>query len=619
MLRRHDTANERGSALVMAIIFVTVVGLAVTMGLGYSAVSLRASTRHYVPARDRLYAADAAMKAAVQSVIANPVNGRSNADGSCEPTASYGAVAGDPVTVVVCPQGATSLTPKGGASAWGLLTMATGSEKGLVVSGKGGLQIYGNVAANSAIDVSNESSLAVAGGTVKALGGCTGSITADGVAVSDCKVTAAPAVDPGYLPGVTAPPAAGSGSCNSSTKIATLVAGTWTQSMFDAAIDKCTVVWLQSGIHYLEHIDWQIKYRVVAGDLTVASSAIATTAVGAACKQGVNGATLILGGTTQLTLTGATATLEVCGKSITQASGKAVELPLYGPTADIGGAGNSASMTATDENNENDWDNSDDAVKVDGDSASHTLSKKDTSDTLVLTGYGKDVTIPSSVTKLTAEVTGSASAAATFTVSVRTNTGESKKDKDVCTTDTAGTFPSKLGTTTINLTCTTALVPGSRGLSVRLVAASNDSGSDRTAYVDGVVLKYAADAPKILAQSGCVVTPGGCPVLQTKGNSNSIFLDGEVYLPKAKIEAQIPNLSTTFSTLGVVVRVLDVQVPASVAVQPVVAAENGSLNDGDVTVQALVNGDVWMTCRVAFTASGTKVTGSTVRACTVPR
>jgi hypothetical protein len=62
-----------------------------------------------------------------------------------------------------------------------------------------------------------------------------------------------------------------------------------------------------------------------------------------------------------------------------------------------------------------------------------------------------------------------------------------------------------------------------------------------------------------------------------------------------------------------------VQVPASVDVQPVIAAENGSLNDGDVTVQTLVNGDVWMTCRVAFTASGMKVTGSTVRGCTVPR
>jgi len=61
MLTRHDHDGERGSALVMAIIFVTVVGLAVTMGLGYSAVSLRASTRHYEPARDRLYAADAAM------------------------------------------------------------------------------------------------------------------------------------------------------------------------------------------------------------------------------------------------------------------------------------------------------------------------------------------------------------------------------------------------------------------------------------------------------------------------------------------------------------------------------------------------------------------------------
>jgi len=54
MLTRSTSRDDTGSALVMAIIFVTVVGLAVTMGLGYSAVSLRASTRHYEPARDRV-------------------------------------------------------------------------------------------------------------------------------------------------------------------------------------------------------------------------------------------------------------------------------------------------------------------------------------------------------------------------------------------------------------------------------------------------------------------------------------------------------------------------------------------------------------------------------------
>lgn len=619
MLNRHDNDRERGSALVMAIIFVTVVGLAVTMGLGYSAVSLRASTRHYEPARSRLYAADAAIKAAVQSVVNSPTNGRSNADGSCKPAVDYVDVGGEQVTAVICPQGATSLTPKGGASAWGLQTLATGDEAGLVVSGKGGLQIFGNTYANSAISVSNESILEVDGGVVKALGGCSGTVMVDGAAVSGCTVAAAPASDPGYLPGITAPPAAGTGSCNGTSKIATLAPGTWTQSTFDAAIGSCTVVWLQSGIHYLENITWSINSRVIAGDLAVATSAIATTAVGSACTQGVNGATLILGGTTTLTLSGSTATLEVCGKSITQASGKAVELPLYGPTADIGGGGGTTSMTATGENNSNDWDNTSDAVSVDGKSAKHKLGKKDTSDVLTLTGYGKDTTIASTVTKLTADVTGYATATTNFSIVVRTNTGDSKKDKDVCTTDAAGTFGSKLGTTTINLTCNTALVPGSRGLSVRLVASTNDNGGDRTAYVDGVVLKYGTAGPKILAQSGCVVAPKGCAVLETKGNSNSIFLDGEIYLPKAKIKAQIPNLSTTFSTLGVVVRVLDVQVPASIQVQPIVAAENGALNDGDVTVQALVGGDVWMTCRVTLTASGQKVTAASMRGCTVPR
>ncbi len=616
MLRQHDATDDRGSALVMAIIFVTVVGLAVTMGLGYSAVSLRAATRHYEPARDRLYAADAAMKAAVQSVIANPVNGRSNTDGSCEPTMSYGTVDGEPVTVVVCPQGATSLTPKGGGSAWGLLTMATGTEKGLVVSGKGGLQIYGNVAANSAIDVSNESNLVVDGGTVKALGGCSGSITVDGVAVGNCTVATAPAVDPAYLPGITAPPAAGSGSCNRTTNIATLAAGTWTQATFDAAIDDCDVVWLQSGIHYLEHIDWQIKYRVIAGDLAVASSAIATTAVGAACKQGVNGATLVLGGTTQLTLTGATATLEVCGKSIAQASGKAVELPLYGPTADIVTAGSSGVLATTvspaTSGSGTNWSNTSRARTVDGSLATLSISAGATSRNLDITGLSGTAAIPASIRQLSVVARASSNRAATLSLTVLDAGGAVQ-----CATVSGLALPTSLGDVTATMNCSG---PITTPLTVRaVVTALSSPGSTRAVTFDGVTVSYGTPATKILAQSGCVVTPGGCSVLETKGNSNAIFLDGEVYLPKAKIKAQIPNLSTTFSTLGVVVRVLDVQVPASVAVQPVLAAENGNLDDGDVTVQTLVGSDVWMTCRVTFTASGQKVTGSAVRGCTVPR
>jgi len=616
MLTRSTSRDDTGSALVMAIIFVTVVGLAVTMGLGYSAVSLRASTRHYEPARDRLYASDAAMKAAVQSVIANPVNGRSNADGSCEPTRTYGAVAGESVTVVVCPRGATSLTPKGGASAWGLLTLATGSEDGLVVSGKGGLQIYGNTYANSAIDVSNESTLAIAGGEVKARGGCSGEITVDGVPVTDCTVATAPAIDPGYLPGITAPPAAGTGSCDSKTKIATLSAGTWTESTFDAAIGSCDVVWMQSGIHYLENIEWDVKYRVVAGDLAVAASALASTAAGAACKQGVNGATLVLGGTTTITLSGSTATLEVCGKAITQTSGNSVKLPLYGPTADIVTAGSSGVLTTsvnpTTSGSGTNWSKPSRAKTVDGSSATLSLSRGTSSRNLDITGFTGATAVPSAVRQLSLVARASSNRAATLSLTVLNASGGVQ-----CPTVSGLTLPTSLGDVAATLNCSG---PITTPLTVRaVVTALSSPSSTRSVAFDGVTVSYGTPAMKILGQSGCVVTPGGCAVLETKGNSNSIFLDGEVYLPKAKIAAQIPNLSTTFSTLGVVVRVLDVQVPASVEVQPVLAAENGNLNDGDVTVQALVNGDVWMTCRVTFTASGQKVTGSSLRGCTVPR
>ena len=616
----RDRDTDQGSALVMAIVFVTVIGLAMAAGLGYASATLRAQTNAYTPARDKLYAADAAMKAALNYVRNNPTEGNSTTNPSCAPVRDYGTVRGDKVTTQVCPQGGNSLVSLGSGSAWGLQTLATGSEKGLVVNGSGGLKVNGNVLVNSAIDVAKSGRLDISGGSVKALGGCNQNVYVDGTLLSTCTVASAPATDPAYaLPTSIDPSALGGGSCNTTTKVATLTPGTWTQSTFDAAIGSCDYVQLSSGYHYLENISWTIKNKVVGGQL---AGDIKTLAVGKTCVQGTNGATLILGGTTTITLSGASASLEVCGTSVAQPSGKSVELPLYGLTADVTGSssgGDTLSTTSdpTTSGSGDDWVNIDRAKKVDGSSASVPLASGKSSDNLNIGGWKGTKAIPSTVTQLTVDVTGSASSGASFTVTIL-----DASSNTLCSPAT-GTFPSTLKLVTVKLTCSKTLTTP---LTVRIVAKDEKGGkgddekdSKQSVLVDGVGVSYGGTPSKMLAQSGCVVQVSGCAVLSSSGNGNVIFLDGEVYLPKAKIDVQLPASSTALSTLGLTVRVLQVNTPSSTVSTPIVAVENGGLQPGDVTIVVKVGATSWMTCRVSFvTNSGTTVQTATVQGCTVP-
>ena len=72
------------------------------------------------------------------------------------------------------------------------------------------------------------------------------------------------------------------------------------------------------------------------------------------------------------------------------------------------------------------------------------------------------------------------------------------------------------------------------------------------------------------------------------------------------------------SASGLTVRVLKIKAN-STNIVPIVAAENGALKPGDITVVANVGSDAWMTCRVSLTVAGALVTGATIQGCTVPR
>jgi hypothetical protein len=616
-IRRRDAGGhcDVGSALVMAIVFVTVIGIIAAGALSYAAVSLRVSSSRYRPARDRLYAADAAMKTAVAYIASNPSIAQDTGAATCTPaTKTFGTVpvTGQPVTVDICPKaGSNSFTTTGGGSGWGLLTLATGSETGLVVSGS--LKVTGNVWSNSKI---TGGTLTVLGGTVKAVGGCTGTITVDGVAAPSCTVASAPATDPAYdLTGVTEAPAPGTGTCNTATGVLSLQPGTWNSSNTpESLLGSCSIINLLPGVHYFDSLNWSIKKRVIAGKLVPGFTS--ATAVGGACVRGGAvgaGALLVLGGTTQISMQSSTPSLEVCGLNVNQPSlGRTVKMSLYGPAKNV-------STTYTDtltpgaNPTGSGWVNPSYARTV-GDAvfATYSLAKKSTTNNLVFGTTTSTFAPPNAIVPLSADVTAwSSTAGDTFKVTVLNSDGTT-----ACTTGTAGSLTAALAKTTVSLTCTK---PITSTVTARLAVTAPNSGSTRTITVDGLVLNYSGPGAAIAMQSGCVITANGCSVLSSSGNGNTFWFDGEVYLPKAKIAVQLPNASAGFTTLGVVVRVLSTTTTGSTQNIPIVAVDNGVMNPGSVTVRMRVGADEWMTCYVTYAVAGAVVSAGAVQSCTVPR
>ena len=71
-MRGKQPRNEQGSALVMALVMLTVIGLMVGAALTYSSTSLRASNNNIRPNRASLYAADSAIQGAIEYIRDNP-------------------------------------------------------------------------------------------------------------------------------------------------------------------------------------------------------------------------------------------------------------------------------------------------------------------------------------------------------------------------------------------------------------------------------------------------------------------------------------------------------------------------------------------------------------------
>jgi hypothetical protein len=90
------------------------------------------------------------------------------------------------------------------------------------------------------------------------------------------------------------------------------------------------------------------------------------------------------------------------------------------------------------------------------------------------------------------------------------------------------------------------------------------SGQSVTEQVDYVQLTLTWKPLALRAQSGCITTVGGCPVIGTNAQSGKqLYIEGTAYLPKARVDITLNNVSGQVFRSGLVARSASLSISAS--------------------------------------------------------
>ena len=337
------TRDEQGSALVMALVMLTVIGLMVGAALTYSSTSLRASNNAIRPNRASLYAADSAIQGAIEYIRDNPEMSSDVLSTTCIPGFyRYTDPKAGEVTVDACPQN-DSLIYEGNFRAV-LLTLGETATDGIHLGHNGDVDIGGHVWSNSRIDLENPTHMVMKAGRVWAWGSCNrpGNIEMPPGVAAVCNASTKPefasgkpkvALDPAdpslghvadWQPAEAAPasfiqPAFPVCSANSMT----LQPGVYYDGdEFSTKLNACDNVTLSPGVYYLNFPagkdEWGLDNNVV----------------GPACDAGGQGVQIVFADSAHIKLSG-TLTLP-CGRSATPTG---PNIALYGLKSDIAGPG----------------------------------------------------------------------------------------------------------------------------------------------------------------------------------------------------------------------------------------------------------------------------------------
>jgi hypothetical protein len=586
--------------LIIALIFITAMGLVVGAMAHLATVDVRntAATRDQ---REVVYTADAAVKAAIN---------RYAQTATCPATPALPAVNNISTSEVTVDCVDTTTTGAGGLPTnqppLAIITRPATGETGIELVSGSVTNVVGGVFSNTDIDVAGGATLKVVGpATTRSGCGGAGTYDLDSTAVNNCSPGIGPSAsypkgdDPNYAPEVSVAPSTFvtlPSSCGAPGSTINMPRGTYNDgAALTAFFNTCSgrvfhfpPAGANVGIYYFDFTNsgshvWTVDNPatvVVGGTMTATPST-----PGSACNETAPGVQFIFGGDSALNVNAAAA-FDVCAQHDPTQTQQQIAIyglktsvaPPAGPSpADLapvapGTATSTAFLPASD------------GRVVNGASASTAVSSTDSAAKEItlggfdLSGLPTGSTINSVKLELThkEQLVSPVSADLDYLTVKATVTGTGATG--TVTDKAANCAPAcltKSDTNHVNsadLSADFPTVDSLQGLSVTYSAEAKKKGSTQTSFtasLDGVslLINYTPPAPPPVpgfhAQSGCVTTVGGCPLITTSGSNGNLALHGTVYAPLANFNIQLTNVGYQVFNRGIVARSLRINLTSS--------------------------------------------------------
>lgn len=584
--------DESGSALILALVMVSVVGAMLAAALSFADTSLIA-TPALVEHRTTYNSADGAVEGAINAVRGSATLGTDGAPVSCD-FPDYDPSDGVNVVVQCIPQ-AGSGSAADDQPPFAIQLLGTGGADGFIQTGNTQLTVDGGMYSNGKLDLTGGGSQAafLSYGDVFVEGNCTptpgGLLDSVGGLVKCDYAGDARGDDPDYPPGasgitgMSVDPAA---SCTSPSSVVAFNPGVYTEIPEAPAGCNGSVWWFKPGVYYFDFPDITGRFTwtpdalpgktVVGGTLKSgwsASTNASTVTLPGACDPSADGVQFIFGGPSLLSVT-SQGKVELCG-GVNATNYKNHRITLtslknepartaVGPAA-TPQTGTPMSPGPTGE-----------VVYALADPAASTIDNVFAEAVLSTTGKAldeADVTLPefadipvgSRIDKVELNVrhfaTDNAVAAKAF-ISLPSGVSADKSltafSATECTTaltsctdtwDITSYFTGRGGYKELN------------GLAARYYAKVNGNKPAVVDSLDGMSLSVTYTPPGF-EQHRCPTGQSGCSVV-TSTVSQNLFFHGTVYVPTAGLNLRVHNKDTTIFDRGVIARTMNVDVSAS--------------------------------------------------------
>lgn len=636
-MKRFEQEGDSGAALVLALAMIAIISIGL-LGLATQTDTNLRDTAKFASVQTRATGSEAAIDQVITQLRNSSADGTdptSGSGGTCTgpgtytiPSGRYGNDSAITVTCTAKPNSGAPGSPGGpGLNIPPHAVLATSTtQTGLTVGGNGTLNVGGDILSNSPLTTGNGSittsiqSILKTTAAIKAVGSCTGP-AANYSPACVTGATAQPDYDgqPGWdhelLPGNTIAASGITGHCGTGNGLSP---GIYTDAVaLNTLILGCNnVVWFKPGVYYFDFASSSHVLSVTNANAHLVGGVLSSTptTVGSACNETVDGVQFVFGGDSRISVTGGS--LELCP----YVHSTQQEIAIYGLRHTIPKSAQSTPAqlpsTTGSSTGKGAFTNPNNALAFDTSYATYTgANSKD--GTLNLGGFDfssvpSGSTINSASIRVRYKVANATSSLTSLGLTVQDGgTGTTTIGDSVavgCATgttlcrNTAGVVVDQ----TFALTkpaSTTALSGMSAGFTA--TTAKNGSASD-VVSIDAVsiVVNYTPPAT-YNAQSGCVVTVGGCDFLFADGSNTTLAIHGTFYSWSGTLNMNLPNNIGVAIRRGAVARTLALNVPGSlqqstpiISLPPLPPPVPGQ--DRDVVLTATTGGIVVLRVEVTF-------------------